>query len=133
MKNMNYNSKVILVKKEDEIIGFALLLISKEICINLRIGLDYRYAHDYFTYFILHYYNIDFAIRNNLEKISFGQTSYLAKLELGAYLVPLEVYATHKKYFINLLLKFLLNLLFKKYEYLTTTFDPYAYLLQKQL
>lgn len=100
-KNLGDNVKVITAVLNGQIIGFALFICSGSYCTNLRVGLDYNHSNKYFVYYMLHYKNIEFAIQNGYHKLYLGQTSYSAKLEMGAELIPSVLYVRYRSNFLR--------------------------------
>ncbi len=122
---MGESSKVILAKREGSIIGFALLVCSRDSCVNVRIGLDYRYAHLYHVYFMLHYKNIEYAIECGVKRLYLSQTTYIPKLEMGAKIAGLTGFVRHRSRFVNIIYKFLFRKLFSQYQSLSQSENPH--------
>jgi len=122
---MGESSKVILAKREGNIIGFALLVCSRDSCVNVRIGLDYKYAHLYHVYFMLHYKNIEYAIESGAKRLYLSQTTYIPKLEMGAKIAGLTGFVRHRSSFVNVIYKFLFRKLFSRYQSLSQAENPH--------
>lgn len=124
-RHMEGKTDVIIARKDSKIIGFMLLVNSEDSCVNVRMGMDYNYAHEHHLYYMLLYKNIDYAIERNMKKLYLSQTTYRPKLELGAQLVSLVGFVRHRNYILNNLFKFLFNILFKKYRILAKSENPH--------
>jgi predicted N-acyltransferase len=122
---MGDSSRVILAKKDGNIVGFALLVCSQGSCVNIRIGLDYKYAHLYHVYFMIHYKNIEYAIKSGAKRLYLSQTTYIPKLEMGAKIAGLTGFVRHRNRFINMIYKFLFRKLFSQYQSLSRAENPY--------
>ncbi|HIC0835079.1 TPA: peptidogalycan biosysnthesis protein [Streptococcus agalactiae] len=78
----------IIVKQNDKVIGFALLVIEGDTLTLKHVGLDYAVNRETYTYFNLFYRAFQFAIENKLKNVVCGSTAYEVKLSLGCQLVP---------------------------------------------
>lgn len=83
---------MLIARIDEKIVGCAQLLDNAESVINVRMGMDYKYAKEYQVYYHLLYENIKYAIRNRKKYLFTSQTCYRPKLEVGAQLVPLHTY-----------------------------------------
>lgn len=120
-KEMGEQSKMILARADGKIIGYSLILCSKDVCINVRTGLDYSVNRKYLTYFLLHYYNINYAIEHKMKKLYLSQTSYRVKMELGAELVPLQLKIRNYNFIKNIIYKYMFKFCSRRYKQLNSS------------
>ncbi|HEX8255515.1 MAG TPA: GNAT family N-acetyltransferase [Thermoanaerobaculia bacterium] len=95
--------------------GFLLVTAHDGEAIALRVGLDYTRARDSFAYFAMHYEAIRHAIDRRYAAISFCQSTYGVKRELGCALVPLAYVATHRNAAVRAVLRGALPRLLEHY------------------
>lgn len=88
-------SKVILVKIDEKLVGFALLLSAEDTLTFMFSGLDYEYNEKHCVYFCLLYDIIKTAIKEQKERIDLGITTLIPKIDLGAEAKILNVYMKH--------------------------------------
>jgi predicted N-acyltransferase len=100
-KYLNDKSKVILLKKEDSIIGFALLVIDDDTMKFMFNGLDYTYNKEFAIYFNCLLSIIKLSIEMKKKEIDIGVTTYYAKTDFGAKVVNLFLYLKHTNMFLN--------------------------------
>jgi len=104
-KNLNRylagEALVVVVKKDEEIIGFSLILIDNLTLRYIYSGLNYEYNDDYSVYFNMLYTMIKFAIESRKHKFEMGITTYIPKLDVGAQIEPLYVYLRHRNNILN--------------------------------
>jgi predicted N-acyltransferase len=124
-KYLKNNSKLIITKYKDKIIGFALLLFTKNICINMRMGLDYKYAFKFHTYFLILYKNLEFIFNNKIATLYLSQSTYRPKLEIGADIQVLDAFVKHKNLIYNVLMGVSCFLLYIKYRILSKSKEPH--------
>ena len=89
------DSKAILFKKDEKILGFMLTVKDDVTMRALFIGIDYEFNNQYFTYFNLLYNLVDQAIKDKKRKVELGITTVVPKMDLGARLIPLYAYMKH--------------------------------------
>ncbi|MBN2105247.1 aminotransferase class I/II-fold pyridoxal phosphate-dependent enzyme [bacterium] len=85
-RNMPKNSYIHAIKKDGQIIAFALCMTSKDELILLYGGIDYQWNEKYHLYFNLHFLAIEEAIRLKKSRINLGITSYDFKMHIGCEL-----------------------------------------------
>ncbi|MBU0683629.1 MAG: GNAT family N-acetyltransferase [Candidatus Omnitrophota bacterium] len=100
-KYLGERSAIILAKKGKIPIGFTLLFFDDDILIPIFSGLDYNYNYDYSVYFNLLYKSVDVAIQNSMKCVELGITTLVPKKEIGAEVVPLNMYMKHFNSFLN--------------------------------
>ncbi len=94
-------AKVILIKKEMDIIGFALLLSDTDILKFMYTGLDYNFNKECAVYFNSIYQVINQAISEKKIEIDVGMSTYLPKINVGADMVNLFMYIKHINKYLN--------------------------------
>jgi predicted N-acyltransferase len=102
-------SKVILLKKDLKIVGYALLVSDENTLRFMFSGINYDYNTEYFIYFNSLYYIINQAINEEKKEIDLGLTTYVPKMNIGAEVVNLHMYLKH----LNILLNPILTNLYK--------------------
>ncbi len=85
-------SAIILIRKEDIPIAFLLLLFDDDTLIPLFCGLDYAYNEIYGLYFNILCKCIETGITENMKGIDMGVTTLIPKKEIGAVVVPMNMY-----------------------------------------
>ena len=83
---MKQHFHLILAKKENEIIGFSLILEKNNVFDYRAVGLDYFYSKDAAVYFNLFYEVIRLAINRKINRIEMGITQIHIKKRLGCSL-----------------------------------------------
>lgn len=111
-KYLPEKSKVLLIQKDDLILGYALFLLDDYTLRLSYIGLDYNYNEKYSTYFILFYHSLKYAIENKYKKFELGLTSYDFKQKMGGEVVSLYAYMKHLNPVINIIMKKVNTILF---------------------
>jgi predicted N-acyltransferase len=106
--------KVLLLKKDNIIIGFGYFILDDYTIRLLYGGMDYDTKDKYKTYFNIYYQLLKFAMNNKIKKIELGLTSYDFKIWLGGQIVPLYVYLHHLNPFINFMLKLFSKSMFQE-------------------
>ena len=105
---------VILLKKNEEVLGFSFFLLDDDTARLLYIGMNYEKSKEYLTYFNIFYSGLKFAIENNYKKIELGVTTYDFKMRIGGKIVSLYAYIKHQNKLLNLILKMTISFLFPK-------------------
>jgi predicted N-acyltransferase len=122
-KNINNylkgESSVILIKLDNKIIAFELIIEDKSILRPLYLGLDYKMNEGLSLYFNSISQIIKHGIERNKKTIELGQTSYYPKLKVGARIEPLYFYIKFKNPLLQYLLKYPLKLLFPERTFKT--------------
>ena len=103
---------VILLKKQEKLIGFAFFLLDNDIARLVYVGMDYKEKKSNLTYFNLFYQGLKFAIEQKYKKLELGITSYEFKIKMGGELLSLYAYLKHFNKTINRILHSSVNLLF---------------------
>lgn len=67
-----------------------------ERCVSFRIGLDYELLRAHNVWFVLQYRVVRLAIDRGCRQLNLPQTTYPAKLELGAHLDSLVHHLAHR-------------------------------------
>ncbi|MCE3030107.1 GNAT family N-acetyltransferase [Streptomyces sp. CMSTAAHL-2] len=99
---------LVAVFEDDRLVAFLLCLFRGTGATGVRIGLDYRIAHEARLYHAVHYAAIRLAIESGCTHIRFAQTAYTPKVELGCGLVPQSYALTHRRPLPRALLRALL-------------------------
>lgn len=103
-----YEHAHILVLREKDtkkIVSFMLcFLIGKQV-INKFIGIDYQKPKEWFLYFRLWEFAVEWSYSVGAKRIQSGQTGYAPKIELGNELVHLTNYCKHRNPIVNWLYK----------------------------
>jgi len=89
----------------ERMIGFLLVVEHDGEAVSVRVGLDYAAAAEARVYFALQYEVVRIAIERDFRVLSFCQTAYVFKREMGCTLVPLVYVATHR----NAVLRYILR------------------------
>lgn len=104
-------SKVILIKNDFQIVGFALLLSDEDTLRFMFSGIDYNFNKEYSIYFLSLYYIIIQAIDEGKKEIELGLTTYIPKINIGAEVINLYMYLKHVNILINPIITNLLKFL----------------------
>ena len=79
-------------------IGGLVCVSSAERCVSFRIGLDYEVVRAHNVWFVLQYEAVRLAIERGCRRLNLLQSTYPAKLELGAHLdAPVHHVATGQR------------------------------------
>ncbi len=90
-------SKLILIKREGRLLGMAVLMLSSNVATFLFAGLDYDHLRPHWqVYQNLVLEIVAEAIRENADRLEFGQTSYDLKSRLGARPEGRYLYFRHR-------------------------------------
>lgn len=100
-KFLNEEAKVILLKKDLKIIGFALLISDNETLKFMYTGCDYFFNKECSIYFNSIYNVIKQAINEGKKEIDVGMSTYLPKINVGAKMVHLYMYMKHTNKLLN--------------------------------
>ena len=101
---MGTNTKVVLLKKNDKILGFALVLMGAETMKFTFMGLDYEYNEKYCVYFNTFYNVVKLGIESGMKRFDMGITTYIPKMDIGARIFPLYMYMKHRNRFLSFFL-----------------------------
>jgi len=104
--------KLLLLKKDDLIIGNALLAEEEHKLTFMLIGIQEEYRYQYNTYFNLLNAVIAYGIQHGYPTIGLGQTSYYAKMRLGGQNHPMVIYNHSNNKLVHWTLKVFNNLIF---------------------
>lgn len=110
-KNLGSKSRVIVLKKDDNILGFAIVVIDDYTLRPMYIGLDYKYNKENFIFFNLLYSFVTLGIKEKKKMIELGITTIVPKLELGAKIKRMYLYMKHRKAILNGLVTFFFSLM----------------------
>ncbi|MCK4797960.1 MAG: N-acetyltransferase [Spirochaetes bacterium] len=102
---MKDKSGVLLLKKGQEVIGFAYFLLDDYTARLLYVGFNYETKKKYLTYFNIFYQGLKFAIDNKFKKIELGVTTYEFKMKMGGEVTSLYAYIKHLNGILNFILK----------------------------
>ncbi|WP_017655346.1 GNAT family N-acetyltransferase [Fortiea contorta] len=94
-----------LVYKDDKIVAFNCSLCTQSSVHYLFCGLDYSLNAESDLYFNLMYAALDEALKQNVQKIDFGQTADTFKARLGSYQTPLYMYIKGTGYLLNFIIR----------------------------
>ncbi len=120
----DFSCKMILARYKNEIIGMCHIITSSDIIINTRMGMNYKYVKKTNLYYHLLYKNIEYAVSNNFNILYLSQTTYRAKLEVGAKIAPLHSYLYIKNRLFSKIFRLVFKKEFSKYSELSTTDCP---------
>ena len=101
----NLNPSVVLVKVDNVIIAYSLLLQSGSTIFFKAVGLDYDLSYKTKAYFNLYYATLEYASQQKCNKVDFGITSYHFKKWIGCELHPAIYFCDSSNFFISLLSK----------------------------
>ena len=110
-KNMPGKVKYFFWRIDQQLVAFAVSLVSGDLFLDYYIGLDYSVAYDYHLYFLRFRDMMNWCIENKIKRYEMGNTSYEPKKRLGFELVPFFVYFKHRHPLINPFFKILAVLL----------------------
>jgi len=91
-RNMPQRVKFFLWRIDGKLVAFLFCLVSKDLCVDYYMGLDYAVAHRYHLYFIKFRDTIKWCIENKIKKYEMGSFGYATKKRMGLNLVPLFIY-----------------------------------------
>lgn len=94
------NCFCILMRDENQIIGFVLVIQNENIIIPFLMGIDYEYR-EFHVWHNLTIESIRYAIDNNKKEIDLGLTNFELKKRLGAAKIEINMLARFKNTFIN--------------------------------
>jgi Acetyltransferase (GNAT) domain len=77
---------LITCRQRDRMIVGLVCVSSSERCVSFRIGLDYEVVRAHNVWFVLQYEAVRLAIKRGCRQLTLLQSTYPAKLELGAHL-----------------------------------------------
>ncbi|MGO9973316.1 MAG: GNAT family N-acetyltransferase [Solirubrobacteraceae bacterium] len=77
---------LIACRQRGRMIGGLVCVSSAERCVSFRIGLDYEVVRAHNVWFVLQYEAVRLAIERGCRQLNLLQSTYPAKLELGAHL-----------------------------------------------
>ncbi len=83
--NKNLSTKLILIKKDDLLLGHVSIIEKNESFVPLFLGYDKALNKDYDVYFNLVYKILEVAIEEKKKYIKFGQTADYFKQKMGCY------------------------------------------------
>ncbi len=124
-KYMGNNKKVMAIRYRGKIAAFSLLLFSENRCINMRMGLDYSVAYDFYAYFLVLYENLKFIFDNKINTLLLSQSTYRPKLEIGAGIQVLDAFVRNRNPVFNFLMGKMCFLIYIKYRILSTCSEPH--------
>lgn len=101
-KNEGFDCRALILKKDQEIIGFSLLLLDDETLTTMYVGIDYKHNKRYSVYYNILYLTIDLAIKENKKIIDMGITCYTPKAQIGCQFAPLSIFVKHLRPIINI-------------------------------
>ncbi|MFH0839729.1 MAG: GNAT family N-acetyltransferase [Candidatus Omnitrophota bacterium] len=109
--NKYLGEKAVMIQalKDEKLIGYLVLLSSGKTLISKFPGLDYDYTKEYCIYFNLFYKAIELAIETGMDYFDMGITTLDPKKEMGASIVPLNMYMKHSNLFFNKVMPTLFN------------------------
>ena len=87
---------VLRIPETGKLVAFMLCFRVGSRVINKFIGIDYRFARDWYLYFRLWEAAVEWAATGGASDLQSGQTGYCAKLDLGHKLIPLTNYCLHR-------------------------------------
>lgn len=90
-------SCVVLLKKGDEIVAFALVLLDARTLRFIYTGLDYEHNREDCLFFMLLYEVVRLGIERGRPLMELGFTTYPPKMDVGAQLQPLRMWMKHSR------------------------------------
>lgn len=96
-------SFLLIMKVEDSIAGFVLIIQGKNEIVPFLMGIDYSYRDEHVWHNLV-LECINYAITTKKEKIDLGLTNFLLKKRLGASKVGIHMYARFKNTMLNKIL-----------------------------
>lgn len=121
-KYFKEDSQLILLKKNNKIIGMSLMMHSPNIAKSMFVGFDYKLNRENDIYFNLFIENVRQSIEKKKKVLDFGQTSYYVKARLGAEPKSLYVYVQHLNTFWNTIIKMFIPFLFPEEKHFSKDF-----------
>lgn len=101
-EHLHGESRALLIKLNNRVIAFELILEDRETLRPLYLGIDYDFIADYSLYFNSIYQILSHGIERKKKTIELGQTSYYPKLKVGAKMEPLFLYLKFRSSFAKL-------------------------------
>lgn len=95
----------VLVKVDDTIVAYSLLLQGGSTIFFKAVGLDYDLSYKTRAYFNLYYATLEYASQQKCDKVDFGITSYHFKKWIGCELHPTTYLCDSSNKFLSLLKK----------------------------
>jgi hypothetical protein len=86
---------VILLSKDEKILGMSLMLSEDTVLRFMFSGLDHLKNKEYAIYFNTLYAIINLAIQEKKSKIDMGITTLIPKMEVGSRIEPLTMFMHH--------------------------------------
>ncbi|MFH0976740.1 MAG: GNAT family N-acetyltransferase [Spirochaetota bacterium] len=109
-KYLGQQSMTLVLKKDDRLIAYILLLFNNNILVPLFAGLDHLMNKQYKLYFNLFYNVIEIGIREKMKYIDFGITTLEPKKQIGCEITNLYMYMKHLNPIINILMNKIFNI-----------------------
>lgn len=113
-KYLYKKSLVLLLKKNNHILGFAFIVLDDFTARLLYVGMDYKKKEKYNIYFNIFYQGLKFAIENKFKNLELGVTTYEFKIKLGGVIISNYIYLFHNNKIIHFFLKIFKNLVLPK-------------------
>jgi predicted N-acyltransferase len=117
--NRSSCSKVIVLKKEELILGHAIIIEEGQKLTFMLVGILEDYRKKYDTYFNLVNAVIAYGINGNFKEIFLGQTSYYVKSRIGGKIKPMIIFNYSPDKWIHLILKILNRIIFPELKPVT--------------
>lgn len=89
-------TEVLLGWVGDQLVSFALILVTSEAAFAHQIGMRYPIARQKNLYFLNWIAAVRYCIERRIPRLEFGQTCYQTKIRLGCRLEPSLVYVRHR-------------------------------------
>jgi predicted N-acyltransferase len=89
-------TEVLLGWVGDQLVSFALILVTPQAAFAHQIGMRYPIARQNNLYFLNWIAAVRYCIERRIPRLEFGQTCYQTKIRLGCRLEPSFVYVRHR-------------------------------------
>lgn len=103
-RNLDKNSFAILCFEENRLVAFELILSDDQLH-PIYLGMDYDFVDSASLYFNCFYRVVEEAQERQLPYVEFGQTSYEAKVNLGAVVSRLYIGVMHNNPIVNKIIR----------------------------
>ena len=110
------NTKALVVKVNDKIIAYCLLMKDGDTLYFKSVGLDYDLSFKTYAYFNLFYSSIEYGIEQGCKRIDYGITSYTFKKRMGCQLYDSYYLVTFYNSILHRLGAIVIRLLDKKFS-----------------
>ncbi len=99
--NMRGKAKYFLWRVAGKLVAFEACLVSRDVLIDLYIGMDYPTAYRYHLYYVTFRDMIHWCIQNGVQRYESGALNYDPKKRLGMRFIPLYIYVKHRNRYVQ--------------------------------